>query len=119
LLVHVILLIGIRIEKANSKGSWLDQLQPAAPVRDARLLLPSNTRGSKQRMQRKAKFFFRMRDRHPAVMDVSIRKRRGFLTSYPQNLWKRLWKGGVGGPAGRAFSGMPEKRASEAKHRQL
>ena len=52
-------------------------------------------------------------------MDVTIRKRRACLTSYPQNLWKRLWKGGVESPAGRAFSGMPEKRASEAKHRRL
>jgi len=52
-------------------------------------------------------------------MDVTIRKRCGLLKSYPQNLWKRLWKGGAEGPAGRVFSGMPEKRASEAKHRRL
>jgi hypothetical protein len=62
---------------------------------------------------------FSLSDRHGTVMDVTIRKRRGLLKSYPQNLWKRLWKGGVERPAGRAFSGMPEKRASEAKHRRL
>lgn len=74
-------------------------------------------------MQRNAKMFRSLSDglpeRHAIVMDVSIRKRGGILTTYPQILWKRLWKGGARGPASGAFSGLPEKRAGEAKHRWL
>lgn len=35
------------------------------------------------------------RRRHPNVMIVTIGKRGGENRSYPQILWKRLWKGGL------------------------